>query len=102
MYEGLSRPQCSVFAQLRTGHIGLNAYLFHFHLALSPNCPHCPVPESVPHLSHCRAHQPHRLRLIHHIGTARLSLKQLLSVKSDPKPVLDFARDTGRLTRYAL
>jgi hypothetical protein len=37
MYEGLSRPQCSVLTQLRTGHIGLNAYLHRFKLAPSPS-----------------------------------------------------------------
>ncbi|KAJ7302012.1 hypothetical protein DFH08DRAFT_643477, partial [Mycena albidolilacea] len=39
IYEGLSRPQCSVLTQLRTGHIGLNAYLHRFKLAPSPLCP---------------------------------------------------------------
>ncbi|KAK7007234.1 hypothetical protein R3P38DRAFT_3212925 [Favolaschia claudopus] len=47
LYKELSRPQCSVLTQLRTGHIGLNAYLFRFHLAPSPMCPRCAVPESV-------------------------------------------------------
>ncbi|KAK6995564.1 hypothetical protein R3P38DRAFT_2800752 [Favolaschia claudopus] len=28
LYKNLSRPQCSIITQLRTGHIGLNAYLF--------------------------------------------------------------------------
>ncbi|KAJ7443773.1 hypothetical protein B0H11DRAFT_2250465 [Mycena galericulata] len=75
LYEGLSRPQCSVLTQLRTGDIGLNAYLFRFDLAPSPNFPHCGVPESVPHfLPSCRAHHPHRLRMIMRLGTARLSL----------------------------
>ncbi|KAJ7642933.1 hypothetical protein B0H17DRAFT_1104741, partial [Mycena rosella] len=44
MYGGLSRPQCSVLAQMCTGHIGLNTYLYRFHLAPSPNCPSCPAP----------------------------------------------------------
>ncbi|KAJ7699597.1 hypothetical protein B0H17DRAFT_861649, partial [Mycena rosella] len=41
MYDGLSRPRCSILAQLRTGHIGLNAYLHRFHLAASAECPLC-------------------------------------------------------------
>ncbi|KAJ6527383.1 hypothetical protein B0H19DRAFT_863310, partial [Mycena capillaripes] len=49
MYEGLSRPQCSVFTELRTTHIGLNAFLYRFHLAPSPKCPLCLVPETVTH-----------------------------------------------------
>ncbi|KAJ7664221.1 hypothetical protein B0H17DRAFT_1211394 [Mycena rosella] len=79
--------------------VALNAYLFH--LAPSPNCPHCPVPESVtvPRLLlSCPADQ----RLVQRLGTARLSLRRLLSAKIDAKPVLDFVRDTGRLPRYAL
>ncbi|KAJ6610965.1 hypothetical protein B0H10DRAFT_1652619, partial [Mycena sp. CBHHK59/15] len=49
MYDDLSRPQCSMLTQLRTTHIGLNAYLYRFHLAPSPNCTLCLVPETVPH-----------------------------------------------------
>ncbi|KAJ6481112.1 hypothetical protein C8R45DRAFT_801069, partial [Mycena sanguinolenta] len=50
--------------QLRTGHIGLNAYLHRFKLAPSPLCQHCTVPESVPHfLLICPAYHPARLRL---------------------------------------
>ncbi|KAJ7820507.1 hypothetical protein B0H14DRAFT_3876268 [Mycena olivaceomarginata] len=44
-----TRPPPSVLTQLRTGHIGLNAYLHRYRLAPSPLCPHCGVPESVPH-----------------------------------------------------
>jgi hypothetical protein len=103
MYEDLSRPQCSVLTQLRTGHIGLNAYLFRFHLAPSPSCTLCNAPESVPHfLLLCPAYRRQRLDLIRRLGTARLSLKLLLSAKNDAKPVLDFVRDTGRLPRYSL
>ncbi|KAJ6556151.1 hypothetical protein B0H19DRAFT_1262250 [Mycena capillaripes] len=65
------RSQCSVFAQLRTAHsahlslrrllavksdlkpvlgaLRLNAYLYRFHLALSPDCDLCLVAEMVPH-----------------------------------------------------
>ncbi|KAJ6537777.1 hypothetical protein B0H19DRAFT_874039, partial [Mycena capillaripes] len=48
-YEDLSRPQCSVLTQLRTSHIGLNAFHYRFHLAPSPECQLCLVPETVPH-----------------------------------------------------
>ncbi|KAJ7770365.1 hypothetical protein B0H14DRAFT_3509281 [Mycena olivaceomarginata] len=104
MYAGLSRPQCSVLTQLRTGHIGLNAYLHRFKLAPSPLCPHCLTPpESVPHfLLFCPAHRSHRLRLIARIGSARLSLRSLLASKVDAAPVLAFVRDTGRLPNYVL
>ncbi|KAJ7710343.1 hypothetical protein B0H17DRAFT_888428, partial [Mycena rosella] len=49
MYSGLNRPQCSVLTQLCTSHIGLTAFLYHFHLAPSPDCPLCLVPEMVSH-----------------------------------------------------
>ncbi|KAJ7302703.1 hypothetical protein DFH08DRAFT_635308, partial [Mycena albidolilacea] len=46
-YTDLSRAQCSVLTQLRTAHVGLNAFLYRFHLATSPDCPLCLVPETV-------------------------------------------------------
>ncbi|KAJ7717254.1 hypothetical protein DFH07DRAFT_722224, partial [Mycena maculata] len=49
LYDGLSHPQCSVLTQLRTSHIGLNSFLYHFHLGPSPECAHCWVPETVSH-----------------------------------------------------
>ncbi|KAJ7182754.1 hypothetical protein C8R43DRAFT_818761, partial [Mycena crocata] len=84
--------------QLRTSHVGLNAFLYRFHLAPSPDCPLCLVPETVPHfLLSCPRFRRERLTLIMRLGTARLSLHRLLSAKSDPRPVLSFVRDTGRL-----
>jgi hypothetical protein len=103
MYDGLSRPQCSVLTQLRTTHLALNAYLYRFHLAPSPDCELCLVPETVPHfLLMCPRYRRQRLDLVLNLGTARLSLRRLLAVKSDSKPVLRFVRDTGRFPRYAL
>jgi ribonuclease HI len=103
MYNGLSRLQCSVLTQLRTGHIGLNAHLHRFHLAPSGDCALCFVPETVQHfLISCPTNHRHRLRLVGRLCMSRLSMKLLLSSKSDPKPVLDFARDTGRFPCYAL
>ncbi|KAF7372603.1 hypothetical protein MVEN_00123200 [Mycena venus] len=98
MYSNLSCPGCSVLTQLRTGHIGLNAYLHRFHLAPSPLCPHCAsAPESVPHfLLACPTLRAHRLRLIARIGTARISMRRLLSIKHDPAPVLAFVEDLRR------
>ncbi|KAJ7311621.1 hypothetical protein DFH08DRAFT_717948 [Mycena albidolilacea] len=49
MYTDLSRMQCSVLTQLCMAHVGLNAFLYRFHLALSPECPLCLVPETVTH-----------------------------------------------------
>ncbi|KAJ6493131.1 hypothetical protein C8R45DRAFT_796317, partial [Mycena sanguinolenta] len=81
-----------------TGHIGLNAFLHRFKLSPSPLCPHCPAQESVPHfLFSCPTHRTHRLRLMTRVGTARLSLRNLLSTKAEATSVLAFVRDTGRL-----
>jgi hypothetical protein len=103
MYDGLSRPQSSILTQLRTTHIALNTYLYRFHLAPSPDCELCLVPESVPHyLLLCPRFRRQRLGLILNLGTARLSLRRLLGAKSDLKPVLRFVRDTNRFPRYSL
>jgi hypothetical protein len=103
MYDGLSRPQCSILTQLCTTHLALNSYLYRFHLAPSPNCELCLVPETVAHyLLSCPRYRRQRLDLILKLGTAPLSLHRLLAAKSDPKPVLCFVRDTGRFLRYAL
>ncbi|KAJ7156427.1 hypothetical protein C8R43DRAFT_831343, partial [Mycena crocata] len=83
--------------QLRTSHIGLNAFLYRFHLGPSPDCACCHIPETVSHfLLACPAYQRQRLTLIMRLGTARLSLRRLISSKVDPHPVLAFVRDTKR------
>ncbi|KAJ7757385.1 hypothetical protein DFH07DRAFT_742174 [Mycena maculata] len=97
MYDGLSRPQCSVLTQLRISHIGLNSFLHCFHLGPSPNCTHCHVPETASHfVLACPLCCQQHLELIHKVGTAHLSLWLLLGVNSDPKPVLVFVCDNGR------
>ncbi|KAJ7829530.1 hypothetical protein B0H13DRAFT_2372582 [Mycena leptocephala] len=74
-----------------------------FHLAPSPDCELCLVPETVPHyLLSCPRYRCQRLNLVLKLGTVRLSLRRLLATKSDPKTVLRFVRDTGRFPRYAL
>ncbi|KAJ7923360.1 hypothetical protein B0H13DRAFT_2316551 [Mycena leptocephala] len=97
-------PQTSNLLQVSNkSHFALNSYLFRFHLGPSPNCCLCLVPETVPHfLLACPAYRRQRLRLIMRLGTARLSLRLLLSTKSQPKPVLDFVRETERFPRYVL
>ncbi|KAI0780361.1 hypothetical protein BD413DRAFT_457113, partial [Trametes elegans] len=41
LYQGLSRQQCSILSQLRSGHVGLNAYLARIHAVDSPLCQSC-------------------------------------------------------------
>jgi hypothetical protein len=103
MYDDLSRPQCSVISQLRTGHIGVNAYLHRFNLAPSPTCSLCAAPETVAHfLLSCPKSRRERLKLMVKLGTARLSLKLLLGLKAELEPVLAYVRATERLPRYSL
>ncbi|KAJ7025516.1 hypothetical protein C8F04DRAFT_1269135 [Mycena alexandri] len=103
MYDGLTRPQCSVLTQLRTGHIGLHAHLHKIQVSPTPNCATCPTPETVNHfLLLCPAYRQQRLKLIIRLGTARLTLRRLLAAKSEHKAVFEFVRDTGRLPRYQL
>ncbi|KAJ7771314.1 hypothetical protein DFH07DRAFT_734727, partial [Mycena maculata] len=94
LYDGLSHPQCSVLTQLRTSHIGLNSFLYHFHLGPSPECAHCWVPETVSHfLLACPQYRRQQLELVRKLCTACLSLRLLLGVKFDPKPILAFVRE---------
>ncbi|KAJ7681424.1 hypothetical protein B0H17DRAFT_943095 [Mycena rosella] len=102
MYNGLSCLQCSVLTQLRTAHVGLNTYLFRFHLAPSPDCALCLIPEMVPHfLLSCPLCRRQRIALIQRLGTTRLSLRCLIAAKVDPKPTLEVVRSTGRFPWYS-
>jgi hypothetical protein len=102
MYDDLSRPQCCVLTQLRTGHVGLNAYLHRFNLAPSSHCSLCAAPETVTHVLLCPVFRRQRLELILKLVTTWLSLKLLLGVKADHKSVLSFVRNTNRIPRYLL
>ncbi|KAJ6581332.1 hypothetical protein B0H19DRAFT_1060930 [Mycena capillaripes] len=92
---------------LKQGYVGfaLNAYvyLYRFHLAPSPDCDFClVVPETVPHyLLSCPRYRRERLKLVLSLGTARLSLRRLLAVKADPRPVLRLLQLRSRNTEPA-
>ncbi|KAJ6533702.1 hypothetical protein B0H19DRAFT_965033 [Mycena capillaripes] len=80
---------------LRTGHIGLNAYLHRFKLAPSPLCAHCAVPEWVPDfLLLCPAYRGHRFHIINRLGSARLSHRRLISSKLPSPALSSLSRDT--------
>ena len=49
VYRGLSRRQCSILSQLRSGHAGLNRFLARIGAVDSPLCATCRVPESISH-----------------------------------------------------
>ncbi|SJL18922.1 uncharacterized protein ARMOST_22524 [Armillaria ostoyae] len=48
-FKHMSWSEASMYTQLRTGHIPLNAYLSQTCSAPSPNCLYCGVPETVTH-----------------------------------------------------
>ncbi|KAJ7667172.1 hypothetical protein B0H17DRAFT_858959, partial [Mycena rosella] len=62
-----------------TAHIGLNIFLYRFHLGPSPDCALCLVPKTVSHyLLACPTYRRQRLTLITRLGTACLSLRRLI------------------------
>jgi len=44
LYDDLPRRSCSIFTQLRTGHIGLNKFLYRIGAVDSPLCARCQSP----------------------------------------------------------
>ncbi|OSC98383.1 hypothetical protein PYCCODRAFT_1335524, partial [Trametes coccinea BRFM310] len=61
LYRGLNRQQCSVLTQLRSGHVGLNAYLARIRAIDSPLCLTCNTPETVSHyLFTCKRYSEQR------------------------------------------
>ncbi|KAJ7302466.1 hypothetical protein DFH08DRAFT_616973, partial [Mycena albidolilacea] len=60
--------------QLWTSHVGLNSFLFRFHLAPSPDCPQCLVLETVSHYLSCPRYHRERLKLVLKLRTACLTL----------------------------
>ena len=61
----LTKSQASILAQLRTGHVPLQAYLHRFKLADTPICPSCRTePESITHyMLYCTTYTAQRRRL---------------------------------------
>ena len=66
----LTRQQASVLIQLHTGNVLLQAYLHHFKLSNTPECPTCSnKPETVTHyLAHCHMYNQQRRRLQQALG----------------------------------
>ncbi|KAM5538790.1 hypothetical protein V8D89_007512 [Ganoderma adspersum] len=98
--HGLSRRQCSILSQLRSGHIGLNAFLAQIRAIDSPLCLTCAVPETVPHfLFTCRRFTTTR----HAFRTAvegPLTLRNTIGNAKARAAVLDFVDATGRFEAY--
>ncbi|PIL29447.1 hypothetical protein GSI_08389 [Ganoderma sinense ZZ0214-1] len=101
LYRGLSRRQCSILSQLRSGHVGLNAYLAQIRAIDSPLCLTCAIPETVSHFPvfTCRRFTAVR----HSFRTAvegPMTLKNTISNVKTRAAVLDFVDGTSRFEAY--
>jgi hypothetical protein len=114
LYDGLSRREASVLAQLRTGMARLNGYLFRISVAASQQCACGQAIETVEHfLFRCRKWTAHRTEMLQCTEILRGNLSFYLGGKSlsdDTKwmpnmqavhATIRFAMVTGRLdTQY--
>jgi ribonuclease HI len=103
-YADLPRRQCSILTQLRTSHIGLNAYLARFGIVDTSHCPTCNKPETVNHfLFTChRFGQQHDAlrRALHAANHQQLSKRSLLGKSKNRTLLLDYVAVTGRFPQY--
>ena len=91
----------SILVQLRSSHIGLNAYLSRFKAADSPLCNYCQAPETVDHyLFYCRKYLQERSALRTVVHPKPFTKSTLLSVKSYGPAILGYVQDTGRFPQY--
>jgi hypothetical protein len=96
IYKDLSRQEASILTQLRTGHIGLNAFRYRIGQVDSPNCTHCNVPETVTHyLLTCRRFIDQRHTLKNTLKR-KLSLINLIGHKPPTTQLLEFINATSR------
>jgi hypothetical protein len=114
LYDGLSRREASVLAQLRTGMARLNGYLFRISIAASQQCACGQAIETVEHfLFRCTKWTAHRTEMLQCTETLRGNLSFYLGGQSpsdDAKwtpnmqavhATIRFAMATGRLdTQY--
>ena len=83
LYNGLSRREASVLAQLRTGMARLNGYLFRIRVAASQQCACGQAAETVEHfLFRCRNWTAHRTEMLQCTETLRGNLSFYLGGKS--------------------
>jgi hypothetical protein len=83
LYDGLSRREASVLAQLRTGMARLNGYLFRIRVAASQQCACGQAAETVEHfLFRCTKWTAHRTEMLQCTETLRGNLSFYLGGKS--------------------
>ena len=102
VFRSLSRRQCSILTQLRSGHAGLNRFLARIGAVDSPLCAVCRVPESVSHyLLTCRRFTAARHALRQAVS-GPLSLRSTLGDYKARTAVLKFVEATGRFPPYTV
>jgi len=95
-----SRSSCSIIAQLRTGHCGLNKYLHRFGKTHSPYCKCGYGKETVEHfLLECRNYKEQRKLLKKNVGTGKMKTDKLLGDAKLLKHTLEYIKTTGRLVQ---
>ncbi|KAI5898855.1 uncharacterized protein SCHCODRAFT_02487465, partial [Schizophyllum commune H4-8] len=88
--------------QLRSGHVGLFAYLARVRAVDSALCTTCGTEETVDHyLFECRRYKDARHRLRVAVGGRRLDRACVLGEVKNRAALLAFVQETGRLAAYA-
>ncbi|KAJ6467082.1 hypothetical protein C8R47DRAFT_924611, partial [Mycena vitilis] len=97
----LSRRNSSLIVQLRTGMVGLNAWLHKIRCAESPLCQTCQRREDVPHfIFFCSRFSHHRVLLHSALGRKATSLGFLLTNEKGIRHLLRYIHSTNRLPIY--
>lgn len=100
LYQQRRRHECSIITQLRTGHVGLNKFLYRIKATDSPLCVRCRVPETVDHyLLTCQRFTLQRHALRRRLD-GPLSTRALLGDPNNISHTLEFIRATARFPSY--
>ncbi|CDO68734.1 hypothetical protein BN946_scf184652.g61 [Trametes cinnabarina] len=100
LFKDLPRRQASILTQLRSGHVGLNAFLHRIKAVSSPLCSTCQSAETVQHyLLTCRRWLAQRDTLRRAVGRD-LSLRSLLGTAKHRGALLAYIEATRRFEAY--
>lgn len=101
LFAKLNRRSSNLLAQLRSRHVGLNAYLAQFGIVNSVLCTTCPVPVSVSHfLLLCWCYCDQRRDLQRELGKMPLTERVLLGDRRLTGALLRFVHATKRFEVY--
>src|SRR5436305_10632233 len=96
--EMANRNAVAKIVQLRTGHCGLNRYLYRFGINDSPYCQCEYGKETVEHyLLKCRNYREQRKKLRREVGAGKMRVARLLGDKKLIKYTVEYIDATGRL-----